>query len=323
MHSIIIIVPYFGNLPDNFPLWLKSAGFNPTVNWLFITDQETDSYEIPENVIIKKSDLRQTKSMFQNKFDFPISLETAYKLCDFRPAYGELYVKDIEGYVFWGYGDIDLVYGNIREFFTEDVLEANERIYVFGHLSIYKNNQKIKQLYRKKVENCLFYKDVLSSPSSYAFDEFGFMDLGGMHQFCLALNIKTYNKVQFANIKEKWRKLQCDFGGSPEQITYELRKRKVFFEFNNGRLIQHWDENGDQTKEICYLHLRSRRMDNNCITADRFYVYPGEYTNQKKKVFLTVGLNPKYVRSRINRLIYWMKNPKYILFRIKEIRSSR
>ena len=38
--SIAIVLPYFGKLPNYFPLFLESCRKNPTVNWLFYTDCE-------------------------------------------------------------------------------------------------------------------------------------------------------------------------------------------------------------------------------------------------------------------------------------------
>ena len=41
-----------------------------------------------------------------------------YKLCDLKPAYGHIHERDIAGYRFFGYGDIDIVYGQISDFYT-------------------------------------------------------------------------------------------------------------------------------------------------------------------------------------------------------------
>ena len=43
MYSIAYIIPYFGKLRTDFPLWLESCRHNPTVDFHVITDDH--SYE--------------------------------------------------------------------------------------------------------------------------------------------------------------------------------------------------------------------------------------------------------------------------------------
>lgn len=40
MKSIIVILPYFGKLPNMFPFWLESCKLNTTVDFLIATDQD-------------------------------------------------------------------------------------------------------------------------------------------------------------------------------------------------------------------------------------------------------------------------------------------
>ncbi len=49
MKTICYIVPYFGKLPKNFPLWLVGCEANPTIDWIIYTDDKT-SYSYPKNV---------------------------------------------------------------------------------------------------------------------------------------------------------------------------------------------------------------------------------------------------------------------------------
>ncbi|MFQ9447715.1 MAG: DUF6625 family protein [Christensenellales bacterium] len=49
MKRIAFVVPYFGKLPKGFQFWLHSCSMNPTIDWLFFTDDKTE-YLYPENV---------------------------------------------------------------------------------------------------------------------------------------------------------------------------------------------------------------------------------------------------------------------------------
>lgn len=89
MYSIAYVVPYFGKFPKGFQFWLMSCGCNPSIDWLIFTDDRTD-YDYPDNVKVTYWTFDQMKARVQSVFDFPVSLERPYKLCDYKPAYGEI-----------------------------------------------------------------------------------------------------------------------------------------------------------------------------------------------------------------------------------------
>lgn len=63
-------------------------------------------------------------------------LEKPYKLCDFRPLYGEIFSNYVDGYDFWGYCDCDLIFGDIRKFLTEELLSTKDYLLGMGHFHI-------------------------------------------------------------------------------------------------------------------------------------------------------------------------------------------
>ena len=46
----------------------------------------------------------------------------------------------VKKYDFWGYCDLDLIFGDIRKFVNEEVLNTYEKIYNRGHLTLFKNS---------------------------------------------------------------------------------------------------------------------------------------------------------------------------------------
>lgn len=80
--------------------------------------------------------------LVQSKFDFPVSLERPYKICDFKPAFGLICSEYIQGYDFWGHCDFDMIFGDIRKYITDDLLNSYDKILPLGHLSIYRNNEE-------------------------------------------------------------------------------------------------------------------------------------------------------------------------------------
>ena len=72
MKSINLIIPYFGEFPNYFPLFLKSCEFNKTIDWTIITDNRVN-YEYPTNVHKIDMSFRELKIRIQSKVQFSIS----------------------------------------------------------------------------------------------------------------------------------------------------------------------------------------------------------------------------------------------------------
>ena len=146
MKRIAFIIPYFGKFNSYFELFLKSCEYNSTVDFLLFTDNK-EKYNYPANVKVHYTTLQKLKNEFQNKIDFLISLDRPYKLCDYKPLYGHLFADYLTGYDFWGFCDTDLIFGNIRKFYTDEMLDRYDKIGIFGHASIIRNNNDINQIF--------------------------------------------------------------------------------------------------------------------------------------------------------------------------------
>ena len=68
MYKIIYINLYFGSLPNNFQLYLKSCKYNSTVDWLIFTDDNTE-YDYPENVKVKYTSFDKISKLIARNFD--------------------------------------------------------------------------------------------------------------------------------------------------------------------------------------------------------------------------------------------------------------
>ena len=198
--KVAIINCYFGKLPNYFELWLQSCAYNNKVDFILFTDCEV-SYKIPNNVHIHKTSLDELKKIIQSKFDFNIVIESPYKLTDFKPAYGYIFEELLKGYHYWGYCDVDLIFGNLMKFIEAPMEQGIEKIYRLGHLTIYKNNEKMKNLFRQKGAPFL-YKEVFSSPEFYSFDEHAGQMSIARHQ-----GIKEYYKEDMADISCRIKRL--------------------------------------------------------------------------------------------------------------------
>lgn len=143
MISIVLLVQYFGTFPKYFHHFLNSCANNPTIDWIIYTDCVIPS-NYPKNVKFKRTTFADTCKHVSDILGISFSPTNPYKLCDTRPLYPVLYKDDIHGYDFYGYTDIDIIYGNLRKFFTDDFLTQYDVIstrthLLTGHFSLFRN----------------------------------------------------------------------------------------------------------------------------------------------------------------------------------------
>lgn len=168
---IAVIVCYFGKWPWYFNYFIHSCKFNFTIDFFIITDNKYEGH-LSANVKILNMTLIEIKSLATQKLGFEVSLDYAYKLCDFKPAYGIIFSHILAGYDFWAQTDIDVIYGDIRAFMNDDMLINYDFIsvrhdYTTGCFSMYRNNYLMNTLFK----NSLDYMEVFSSTEHFCFDE--------------------------------------------------------------------------------------------------------------------------------------------------------
>jgi hypothetical protein len=150
--KVVLIIPYFGEWPDYFPLFLKGCASNTWMDVFFFTDCQPPAENYP-NVFFHLSTLGQFSHLASEKLGFPVQVSCPYKLCDFKALYGKIYEDEIKGYDYWAYGDIDLIYGDLKPSVYPrleqgfDILSFREEI-VSGSLVILKNDPDINYLQR-------------------------------------------------------------------------------------------------------------------------------------------------------------------------------
>ena len=133
------------------------------------------------------------------KLAFAVNINFSYKLCDFKPAYGFIFSEIIEKYDFWGLGDIDVIYGNIRNFVTDEMLQEFDLIsprpdWVPGCFLLFKNTEKMNTLFMQSKD----YQKVFESNQHLCFDETNFSQglfTEGYKYFQIATEIESMMHV--------------------------------------------------------------------------------------------------------------------------------
>lgn len=266
MKKICLVLPYFGKFKKYFPLFLLSCKNNPTINWIIFSDSN-EQYKWPSNVNYIKCTFDEFKEKVQKNFLFKICLDSPYKLCDFKPSYGEILSEELKEYDYWGYCDCDLIFGNIRYFVTDEILDNNDRVFTRGHLSIFRNISSVNRFYRE--QSVISYKEVYTSPRSFAFDEWGgiskaWENLNKSYYDELVMDDILYNMDSFYPTKILQGELS-PYHKKNIDTSFEYRKmKKIYYHYFDNTLERVWIENRKiKSEEILYVHFQKRDMEMN------------------------------------------------------------
>lgn len=285
-NKVLFIIPYFGKFKNYFQLFLNSCDFNKDFNWLIITDDRS-IYTYPKNVRVVYKSFNDLKMEFQSKFPFKLGLEKPYKLCDFKPAYGYLFNEYLSGYDFWGYCDIDLIFGNLREFINDNVLNTYDKIGVLGHLTLIRNKKETNEAFMLPLNNKSRYIDVFRSNTNYSFDEEFKESINSTFE---EYNFKIFDQINEANIYTKSSNFKiAKLVDKPNKYNIESKTRS-FFLFDNGKLNRFFAKNGKMYSEsYSYLHMQSRKMKTNVSqTSSLFKIIPNSFDPVERYPITTI-----------------------------------
>ena len=303
MKRIAFVIPYIGKLPNYFQLWLNSCSYNSQVSWLLFIDDKTP-YRYPDNVSVTYVSFEWLHDLFQRNFDFDIYLTKPYKFCDFKPAYGEIFSEYLINFDFWGYCDLDLIWGDLNCWLTPSVLDGYNKISCWGHCSLYKNISSVNNLYKVKVHNACGYKQVFSSKYSYCFDE-----NGGINLICKSLNIPYYSIPLFDVACSKLKFEQSNESKGLMRVPLS----SCIASFCKGTLtIVGLNKDGDiAQQEFAYIHLQKRVM-RVCVDkmSSDYFILPNRFVdcfnvNVKNilKVQPKLNFNSVYYKKKLGKLI--------------------
>ena len=270
MQKIVIIFPYFGKLPVQYKMWRESALRNPSIDFLFFTDANV---EPAENIIVNKMLFDDFRQIAQKAFDFPIVLDRPYKLCEYKQAYGFILNDYLKGYDFWGFGDLDLVYGDIRSFLTDDVL-MHKFLLGWGHLTLLHNDEDCNTYFMKHIPGYQNFKKAFTTSEITFFDEYGYQGCSDKWRDCRP--------------NDCWLEWPFDNASKPKQ-SYHFNSqtrgwKQVIFEYVDNKLYMIRFNNGKiEKKESLYAHFQHRGFMKDHVTDySHFLVTPSAIINYPK-----------------------------------------
>ena len=184
---IAIVIPFIGEGPEAIPPYLEmfctaAAGSAPLVDFLIIHSGLLDYYSgdpCPSNVkfisllsienlsrhlvrVLDRVDDESNALESKEKMARILSkhiLKYPYVLVEFKPALGHIFSEFLEGYSHWGYSDLDILFGDLPRWITQDELEDfdivtygfgdQDKVYVRGQFTFHKNEKRVNEIWRE------------------------------------------------------------------------------------------------------------------------------------------------------------------------------
>lgn len=304
MKNIKILSPYFGHLPNTFLFTLKTMANNKFIKWYIISDDETYNHEINKtpNVESITMSFDEIKALIKNKIG--TNLETPYKLCDYKPLYGVIFEEILDNCDYWGYCDLDMVFGDLQKFLTDKLLNTYDKILDLGHLSLYKNLKDINNSYKDLQNYGLSYQNILNTNKIYILDE-TCGDHISINEILENKGYKIYrNRTDFADIKSTYKNLH---------IVNSNNKKYDYIHYNGKNLLIKNLKN-KYNQEYIYAHFQKRQFKHieTNKKINEFIITPKKITNQinnnnKQNYYLFDNHIYLYLRFRIKRKLKNLK----------------
>lgn len=278
MKRLVLILPYFGKFPRMFPIFLKSIKSNLQVDLLIFTDNAWN-YETADNIIIIRENFDQFRKRFIDKLGKNISLKIPYKLCDFKPTYGYVLQDYIKDYEYWGHCDCDLIFGDLHKTVFPLLDEGYDKIFAAGHLTIYRNIERVNQLFYSNDESKKLFDAVSSSDEIWAYDE-DYHGKYNIHEVFLKNRMKVYAEDYSVNPSIDSNKFDLKKYSPLKRGFLDVPYKGEQYYWEKGHLFQVYEEQGKlYSVEKAYMHFQARSMQFNgeILNALTFKIVPNKF----------------------------------------------
>lgn len=286
MKKIAFVIPYFGPFPSWMEYFVASCRKNDSIDFFLFSDNQKP-LDWPDNMHFYPIDFSAYKRLVSERLGINFDPENAYKLCDIKPALGLIHEDVLKGYDYWGFCDIDVVFGNIRAFMTDELLgvidffSAHERR-VAGHFSLMKNEEK----YNESFFSAKNWRSVFEDREHRAFDEKHYSDVYKGFKNFPSLLAKACSWVVLPMSRRALFREEFSTPGLRYNWTDGSRNFPTEWYWEEGQLT-----NNQSEKEFLYFHFL--KWKKNWVGLDIAHV-PKQDVNKKWKITIN-GFEPNEV----------------------------
>ena len=290
--SICIITVQFGKLPSCVELWIESCKWNPNISFLVYSDISIT--ELPKNIRWITGSMPSFKDLAETKLGMSVCLSSPYDCCDLKTVYGIIFEDYIQDYDYWGYCDMDMLFGDLTLFFNKYNLGLYDKFHNRGHLSLMRNTDENNNRYKLPCVSGRNYSDAFTTPGTMHFDE-------------LVIN-QIYNSYGFpffdtricADIAPEYHRMRLSIRATENVSNY---KNQVFY-WQNGKVWRAYFKKTSTwrsvvVEEFAYIHFQKRNMnigDGVLDSLNGFYICSDGFINKTEigypKLSTIKKLNP-------------------------------
>lgn len=286
--TVCVIGVYFGELPDYFPLWLRSCEKNEAVDFFVFTDAVVQNP--PHNVRIIPMTLAEMKAVAQEKLGMELVMDTPFKCCDYKPVFGLIFEDYVSQYDYWGHCDFDMIFGDIMHFLREYEVEKYDKFLPLGHLAFYRNTQECNQRYQLTPKAGNDYRYAFAQNRTTQFDE-----LGGINAIYDEYGFPFFRKRIFADISVQWDRVKlAENYIDSDDVNYPYQ---VFY-WQDGKVFRGYLSNGKLCREeFIYIHIKKRKFalpEFECNDVRSFYICPHAFAQRPVDEVITKAVIQKY-----------------------------
>lgn len=229
-------------------MWARSVANNPDIDFYIVTDLPNPKV-YSKNIKFVTATLESIQNQFSEILKFPVTIVSPHKICDYKPFYGLLLNEALVKYKYWGYCDIDLIFGDlgplldiVNEGFFDIVSPWD---FTVGHCTIIRNTEKCNSIALKTANLELRLRE----PDTTFIDEGAFCET--------ALKIGGFKFLLSENVNDEYKKERSFLGvtvGPAGKISRILTDYCLFF--RNRKIFVAFD--GDKKEhEVLYFHFMS------------------------------------------------------------------
>ena len=245
---VAFVIPYLGQWPVWSPLFFESAAANSGADFLLFCETKPD-FPLPHNVAVVQTSKAELQDRLARTTGLQIGEISGHKLCDFRPYFGLCFADYLKKYEFWGFCDIDLMFGDLArilepQFLDQlDVFTAHDT-QIAGHFTILRNIDLVNRI-GFEIED---WPAKCMNPQTTLMEELLF-----------SRALEAHSEIRWgrpASLPVELKRPFCRFGitfGFAGEVAHLGPQLPALVEWQNGRVF--YSDTAGSTSEVLYVHF--------------------------------------------------------------------
>jgi len=305
--KVCLVNAYFGQLPPWFPIWVRTCGANTSFDWLLVIDTPLNQLPcLPPNIKAIHIAFSELKALISDRLKMDVCLPSPYKLCDFKIAYGVIFADWLDGYDFWGFCDLDVVWGDLKTFFPDEIFSSYDKIQEAGHLTFCRNVERVNTLYTQPAPH-MDYRHVYTAPEYCGLDEWR-----GAHELTYLRGLsRIWVKGYYDADPLSYRFTDSRAGHHKRQLFY-WEDGHLYREFVGREALASasYEYPAISRDEWSYIHLQKRALPAPTFAASTvrgFYITPLGFVQKLKHEHCLADFIRLSPRSRTYKVVPRLK----------------